>query len=125
MAGTKNEHSIHSIDERLELSMLYDFYGALLKENQCRMFEASVLDDFNFSEIAQDEGITRQGVYDTVKRAVKQLKGYEEKLGLVAKFEEQKKLVKRLRDELEAAKILDTDQKFYEIYRLLEKLLEE
>ncbi len=125
MTETKNEHSIHSIDERLKLSILYDFYGALLKENQRRMFEASVLEDFNFSEIAQDENITRQGVYDTVKRAVKQLKRYEEKLGLVAKFEEQKKLVKKLRDELETADVPDSDKKFRKIYRLLEKLLEE
>ena len=76
----------HSIEERIELLMLYDFYGALLKENQRRMFEASLLEDYNFSEIAQEEGITRQGAYDIVKRATKQLRIYEEKLGLVAKF---------------------------------------
>lgn len=57
----------HSIEERIELLMLYDFYGALLKENQRRMFEASLLEDYNFSEIAQEEGITRQGAYDIVK----------------------------------------------------------
>lgn len=114
-----DDNKEHFIDERLALSMLYDFYGALLKENQRRMFEASILEDFNFSEIALDEGITRQGVHDTVKRAVKQLKEYEEKLGLVAKFEEQKKLIKELRDKLEAA------GKFQEICSLLEKILEE
>ena len=86
----------HTIEERLELSLLYDFYGALLKENQRRMFEASVLEDYNFSEIAQDEGITRQGAYDTVKRAIKQLEMYEDKLGLVAKFREQKEMAKKL-----------------------------
>ena len=89
MSSLKKEHTI---EERLELSLLYDFYGALLKENQQRMFEASVLEDYNFSEIAQDEGITRQGAYDTVKRATKQLEKYEEKLGLVARFREQKKI---------------------------------
>ena len=71
MSSLKKEHTI---EERLELSLLYDFYGALLKENQQRMFEASVLEDYNFSEIAQDEGITRQGAYDTVKRATKDRK---------------------------------------------------
>jgi len=49
MSSLKKEHTI---EERLELSLLYDFYGALLKENQQRMFEASVLEDYNFSEIA-------------------------------------------------------------------------
>lgn len=42
----------HGIEERVELSILYDFYGALLKDNQRRMFEASILDDYNLSEIA-------------------------------------------------------------------------
>lgn len=60
----------HSIEERVELSLLYDFYGALLKDNQRRMFEASILDDYNLSEIAEDENITRQGVHDAIKRAV-------------------------------------------------------
>ncbi len=50
------------LEERLELSLLYDFYGALLKENQQRMFEAYILEDYNFSEIAAQEEISRQGV---------------------------------------------------------------
>ena len=43
--GEKMAENRHSIEERVELSLLYDFYGALLKENQRRMFEASILDD--------------------------------------------------------------------------------
>ena len=115
----------HTIEERLELSLLYDFYGALLKENQRRMFEASVLEDYNFSEIAQDEGITRQGVYDTVKRATKQLEMYEENLGLVSRFREQKKLTKKLRDQLEGMGVSAMDREWEEVFRLLEEMLEE
>ena len=61
----------NAIEERVELSMLYDFYGALLKENQQRMFEACILDDYGYTEIAEEEGISRQGVYDAIKRAWK------------------------------------------------------
>lgn len=111
------------IEERMELSMLYDFYGALLKENQQRMFEASILEDFNYSEISEDEGITRQGVYDTVKRTIKQLRMYEEKLGLVAKFNEQKRLAGTLKEKLEKADIPDNDGIREEIYSLVEKIL--
>ena len=50
----------NAIEERVELSMLYDFYGALLKENQQRMFEACILDDYGYTEIAEEEGISRQ-----------------------------------------------------------------
>ena len=121
MSSLKKEHTI---EERLELSLLYDFYGALLKENQQRMFEASVLEDYNFSEIAQDEGITRQGAYDTVKRAVKQLEMYEEKLGLVARFKEQKEMAGKLRDKLEGMKSSDSSMEWEEIFRLLEKMEE-
>ena len=121
MSSLKKEHTI---EERLELSLLYDFYGALLKENQQRMFEASILEDYNFSKIAQDEGITRQGAYDTVKRAVKQLEMYEEKLGLVARFKEQKEMAGKLRDKLEGMKSSDSSMEWEEIFRLLEKMEE-
>ena len=121
MSSLKKEHTI---EERLELSLLYDFYGALLKDSQQRMFEASVLEDYNFSEIAQDEGITRQGAYDTVKRATKQLEMYEEKLGLVERFREQKKMVEKLRDKLEGMEISTSNGEWEEVFRLLEEMLE-
>ena len=47
------------MEKFVEQTLLYDFYGALLKDNQRRMFEASILDDYNLSEIAEDENITR------------------------------------------------------------------
>ena len=121
MSGLKKEHTIEG---RLELSILYDFYGALLKDNQQRMFEASILEDYNFSEIAQEEGITRQGVYDTVKRATKQLELYEEKLGLVARFRKQKELVEKLRDKLDAMDISSMDREWAEVFQILEKVLD-
>lgn len=121
MSNPKQEHII---EERIELSMLYDFYGALLKENQQRIFEASILEDYNFSEIAQEEGITRQGVYDIVKRVTRQLKLYEEKMGLVEKFREQKKLVEKLRDKLEEMDISTEDGQWEEIFNILGKMLD-
>lgn len=112
------------LEERVELSMLYDFYGALLKENQQRMFEASVLEDYNYAEIAEEEGITRQGAYDAIKRASKQLRGYEEKLGLVARFEEQKNLIKELRAELQKKIPLD-EESWEKISKILNQVLDE
>ena len=61
MDGNKKDDRI---EERVELSILYDFYGALLKENQQRMFEACILEDYNFTEIAQEEGIEIVGTHD-------------------------------------------------------------
>lgn len=122
MAEGKKEHSL---EERVELSILYDFYGALLKENQQRMFEASVLEDYNLSEIAEEEGITRQGVHDAIKRANKQLRGYEEKLGLVARFEEQKQLLKQLKAQLKEMDIPQEDKNWKKIFQMLEEIVEE
>lgn len=120
------EKTEEELEERVALSLLYDFYGALLKENQRRMFEASVLEDYNFSEIAEEEGISRQGAHDAIKRATKQLKEYEEKLGLVARFQHQKELVKLLRQALKEQEIpVEQEASWQRIYDLLEEILEE
>lgn len=82
----KQEDANTELQKRMELALLYDFYGALLRDNAREMFEAYICDDCSLSEIADMQGITRQGVHDSVKRCSKQLYGYEEKLGLVKKF---------------------------------------
>ena len=122
--GEKMAENRHSIEERVELSLLYDFYGALLKENQRRMFEASILDDYNLAEIAEDENITRQGVHDAIKRACKQLREYEQKLGLVEKFEKQKELVKKLHIILKGMNIGDEGE-LEEGYSIIDEILDE
>ncbi len=122
MADSKAEEYL---EERLELAFLYDFYGALLKEKQQRIFEASVLEDYNFSEIAQDMGITRQGVHDGVKRACTNLHKYEEKLGLAKRFKHQKELVKKLHEELKGMGISRQDEKWKVVFEILNDILEE
>ena len=64
-------------------SLLYDFYGELLTEHQKEIYEDFILNDLSLGEIAQDRGISRQGVHDLVKRCDKILNGYEEKLHLL------------------------------------------
>ena len=67
--------------------LLYDFYGELLTEHQRHIYEDVVFNDLSLSEIAQDQGISRQGVHDLVKRCDRILEGYEGKLHLVEKFQ--------------------------------------
>ena len=81
------------MDKLVEQALLYDFYGELLNDHQKRIYEEVVLNDYSLSEVAEEEGISRQGVHDTVRRVSRLLGGYEEKLGLVAKFAETKELV--------------------------------
>lgn len=74
------------MNEILQQALLYDFYGELLNDHQKEVYEQFVLEDLSLSEIAQDVGISRQGVHDLVKRCQKALEGYESKLHLVEKF---------------------------------------
>ena len=70
----------------VEQGFLYDFYGVLLTAHQREIYEDVVFHDFSVSEIAREQGISRQGVHDLVRRCNQALKGYEEKLHLVEKF---------------------------------------
>ena len=74
------------MEEKIEQAYLYDFYGELLNEHQRKIYEDFVFNDLSLGEIADEEGISRQGVHDLIKRCNKMLEGYEEKLHLVEKF---------------------------------------
>lgn len=87
---------VTKMDKILEQALLYDFYGELLTEHQKEIYEQFVLDDLSLSEIAESEGISRQGVHDLVRRCQKALEGYEAKLHLVEKFLTVKKKVAQI-----------------------------
>ena len=74
------------MDEKLKQAYLFDFYGELLNEHQSRIYDEFVFQDLSLGEIASEEGISRQGVADMVKRCQNKLEHYEEKLHLVEKF---------------------------------------
>ena len=84
------------VEEKLEQTYLYDFYGELLNEHQRRIYEDFVFNDLSLGEIAGEEGISRQGVADMIKRCNKKLADYEQKLQLVRKFLSVKKDVETI-----------------------------
>lgn len=75
-----------AMEKIVEQGILYDFYGELLTAHQRSIYEDAVYNDLSLSEIAEANGITRQGVHDLIKRCDKILAGYEQKLHLVEKF---------------------------------------
>jgi predicted DNA-binding protein YlxM (UPF0122 family) len=79
-------------------SMLFDFYGSLLNDNQNEVMALYHEDNLSLSEIAEDLGMSRQAVHYTLKRAEKALSGYEDKLGLVAGYLRHQELADRARD---------------------------
>lgn len=76
------------LEKNVEISLLFDFYGQLLKEQQQQAVSLYYNDDLSLSEIAAQLNITRQGVRDSIKRSETQLYTYEEKLGLFRRFKE-------------------------------------
>ncbi len=85
------------MEEKIEQAYLYDFYGELLNEHQRRIYEDFIFNDLSLGEIANEEGISRQGVHDMIKRCTKTLEGYEEKLHLIQKFQSAKNKVEQIR----------------------------
>ena len=84
------------MEKLVEQALLFDFYGELLTDHQRQVYEDVILNDYSLSEVAADLGISRQGVYDMVKRSSRILQEYEEKLQLVQKFESIKDKVHRI-----------------------------
>ena len=94
------------MEKNMELSLLLDFYGELLSEKVRGATELYYNDDLSLSEVAEDMGITRQGVRDLIKRAEGNLYGYEQKLGLYKRFLEMQKGLGTLKESLVKAKSL-------------------
>ena len=74
-------------ESRWAQSMLLDFYGELLTDKQRECFDLHYNEDLSLSEIADQLGISRQGVWDNIRRAETAMKEIEEKTGLIRRFE--------------------------------------
>ena len=83
-------------------TMLFDFYGELLTDKQREYFDLHYNEDLSLAEIAEQTGISRQGVWDIIRRAEAALRETEEKTGLVARFLEQRKVISAMQEQLES-----------------------
>ena len=106
----------------LDKSLLLDFYGELLTEKQRRACELHWNEDLSLGEIAQQEGLSRQGVWDTLRRAEAALEEYEAKTGLVGRFLERRETIAAIRAEL-AALLPEDDGRSRDILARLEELI--
>lgn len=74
------------MDKIFEKTLLFDFYGELLTDRQKELYQLYHLDDLSLGEISEQLSISRQGVYDAIKRCDKQLAHFEDTLQLVHRF---------------------------------------
>ncbi len=84
------------MDKIYEQTMLFDFYGELLTEHQRAVYADALYNDMSLGEIAEEQGISRQGVHDLIKRCDKQLQDYESKLHLVERFARERAAVREI-----------------------------
>ncbi len=110
------------MEKILEQTLLYDFYGELLTEHQKQIYEDVVLNDYSFSEIAEERGISRQGVHDLVKRCNRILKEYEAKLHLVERFLTMKGRIEEIERFLRDTEEPDKEQLTRQLQDILENL---
>ena len=89
-------------EETLYRTMLFDFYGELLTAKQKEYFDLHYNADYSLSEIAEETGISRQGVWDIIKRAEETLRKTEEKTGLIKRFQETQTVLAEMEVTLEA-----------------------
>lgn len=82
--------------DNLTMTMLFDLYGELLTDRQRDCFDLHFNQDYSLAEIAEQLGISRQGVHDAVTRAESQLLRYEEVTGCLARERRELKIAEAL-----------------------------
>ena len=88
-------------DSRLNRSILLDYYGELLTEKQRECFDLHYNEDLSLSEIAEQLGISRQGVWDNIRRAESAMQEMESKTGLIRKTQENREALGMLKSRLD------------------------
>ncbi len=88
------------LEKTTRMNFLYDFYQSLLTPKQRSYMSLYYLDDFSLGEIAEEYDVSRQAVYDNIKRTEAMLEEYEEKLLLFHKFQERSKIVADMKKKL-------------------------
>lgn len=90
------------LEKTTRINMLYDFYGVLLTEKQQEYMELYYREDYSLGEIANLSNVSRQAIYDNIKRTEQLIETYEAKLNLYEKFTERQKLLTTLEAEIQA-----------------------
>ena len=84
------------IEKTTRMNFLFDFYQALLTDKQRSYMELYYLDDLSLGEIAESYKVSRQAVYDNIRRTEAMLEEYEDKLNLFEKFQQRQQVIDEL-----------------------------
>ena len=101
----QEERVADEVGRKIELAWLTAFYGGLLTEKQRQVLTLHCEEDLSLAEIAQEAGVSRQGVHDMLTRAAQRLFDMEEKLGMAARF-------RRMEEGLEECRALLQEKRY-------------
>jgi len=118
-----NPSAFDAADKLVKQAYLFDFYGELLNEHQRHIYEAYVCDNLSFTEIAQENNVSRQSVHDLIKRCDGILEQYESKLHLLDTFMKMKKEITTINELANLENVSDLRKNLHEIEILSRKLL--
>ena len=110
------ERMADEVSRKIELAWLTAFYGGLLTDKQRQVLTLHCEEDLSLGEIAQEAGVSRQGVHDMLTRAAQRLFDMEEKLGMAARFQ-------RMENGLERCRTLLKEKRYDEAERALDALI--
>ncbi|QNL43288.1 YlxM family DNA-binding protein [Oscillibacter hominis] len=105
-------------NQTYRMTMLFDFYGELLTDRQKEFFDLYYNEDLSLSEIAENAGISRQGVRDVIVRAEAYMTEIEDKTGLIRRFLQMRQHLESI--ESAASEIRTINYRQYEDPRLQE-----
>ncbi|QIW79808.1 putative DNA-binding protein [Bacillus tequilensis] len=108
-----------TLEKTTRMNYLFDFYQSLLTSKQKSYMSLYYLDDFSLGEIAEEYEVSRQAVYDNIKRTEAMLEQYEEKLLLLKKFQERKEMFNKLKELASGSK---EEEEIIALIEALEKL---
>ncbi|MCM3315787.1 putative DNA-binding protein [Rummeliibacillus stabekisii] len=107
------------LEKTTRMNFLFDFYQALLTDKQRSYMQLYYLDDHSLGEIAEAYEVSRQAVYDNIRRTEAMLEEYEEKLQLFEKFQNRQKIITKL-----SKSMVDIQADSKEVLSLIEQLKE-
>ena len=112
----QEERVADEVGRKIELAWLTAFYGGLLTDKQRQVLSLHCEEDLSLAEIAQEAGVSRQGVHDMLTRAAQRLFDMEEKLGMAARF-------RRMEEGLEACRALLQEKRYDEAVGVIDTLI--
>lgn len=113
------------MEKIVEQNLLFDFYGELLTEHQQNVYQDAVFNDMSLSEVADNYGISRQGVHDLLKRCDRTMQEYENKLHLISRFASVKEKLSKIREITDILEEGSLQEGRRQIQRLTAEILEE